>query len=78
MPGEDDRQFTVVNLAVRVTCHTVSDSVKKFTWKELSKLNSRHNAHVAYRGKVLKHSCNIYDFSVGVGRDSLTVKGLGK
>ena len=58
--------------------HTVSDSVKKFTWKELSKLNSRHNAHVAYRGKVLKHSCNIYDFSVGVGRDSLTVKGLGK
>ena len=27
-------------------------SVKKFTWRELSRLNSRHNAHVAYRGKV--------------------------
>ena len=25
---------------------------RKFTWKELSKLNSRHNAHVAVRGKV--------------------------
>ena len=27
-------------------------SVRKFTWKELSKLNEPHNAHVAYRGKV--------------------------
>ena len=25
---------------------------RKFTSKELSKLNQRHNAHVAYRGKV--------------------------
>lgn len=25
---------------------------KKFTWRELSKLNGRHNAHVAVRGKV--------------------------
>ena len=25
---------------------------RQFTWKELSKLNKRHNAHVAYRGKV--------------------------
>ena len=25
---------------------------RKFTWKELSQLNSRKNAHVAYRGKV--------------------------
>ena len=24
---------------------------RQFTWKELSKLNRRHNAHVAYRGK---------------------------
>lgn len=23
-----------------------------FTWEELSKLNEKHNAHVAYRGKV--------------------------
>ena len=25
---------------------------RKFTWQELSKLNERHNAHVAVRGKV--------------------------
>jgi hypothetical protein len=25
---------------------------REFTWKELSKLNEPHNAHVAYRGKV--------------------------
>ena len=25
---------------------------RKFTWKELSQLNNRENAHVAYRGKV--------------------------
>ena len=25
---------------------------RKFTWRELSKLNEPHNAHVAYRGKV--------------------------
>ena len=29
--------------------------VRKFTWKELSQLNQRHNAHVAYRGKVRWH-----------------------
>ena len=26
--------------------------LRKFTWEELSKLNQRHNAHVAARGKV--------------------------
>jgi len=26
--------------------------VRKFTWQQLSKLNQRHNAHVAVRGKV--------------------------
>lgn len=26
--------------------------VRRFTWKELSQLNTRENAHVAYRGKV--------------------------
>ena len=26
--------------------------VRQFTWKELSQLNGRENAHVAYRGKV--------------------------
>ena len=28
------------------------NSMRTFTWRELSRLNSRHNAHVAYRGKV--------------------------
>ena len=27
-------------------------AVHKFTWRELSKLNEPHNAHIAYRGKV--------------------------
>lgn len=27
-------------------------AVRKFTWRELSKLNEPHNAHIAYRGKV--------------------------
>ena len=27
----------------------------KFTWEELSRLNERHNAHVAVRGKVRRH-----------------------
>ena len=26
--------------------------VRRFTWRELSKLNEPHNAHVAVRGKV--------------------------
>ena len=26
--------------------------VRTFTWKELSKFNTKENAHVAYRGKV--------------------------
>ena len=30
-------------------------AVRRFTWKELGKLNQRHNAHVAYRGKVRLH-----------------------
>ena len=29
-----------------------SGGIRKFTWKELGKLNQRHNAHIAYRGKV--------------------------
>ena len=29
-----------------------SKVLRKFTWKELSQLNGRHNAHVAVRGKV--------------------------
>ena len=30
----------------------VPESQKKFTWKDLSKLNGISNAHVAYKGKV--------------------------
>ena len=30
----------------------LSKMARKFTWKELSQLNRRENAHVAYRGKV--------------------------
>ena len=56
---------------------------RKFTWKELSKLSSRHNAHVAVRGKVhtsrCAHACGditpracfhtlVYDVSSFVGR----------
>ena len=50
MPGED---------AALSQCHwrepvdaDRDKGVRKFTWKELSLLNQRHNAHVAYRGKV--------------------------
>ena len=35
-----------------VTTTDSSGGVQKFTWKELSQLHQRHNAHVAYRGKV--------------------------
>lgn len=27
-------------------------NTRRFTWKELSQLNKKHNAHVAYKGKV--------------------------
>ena len=48
MPGEGDGVLASAN-AVQ------SDpGVRKFTWEELSKLNQRHNAHVAVRGKVYK------------------------
>ena len=47
MPGEGD---------LAAPSSSVTDArekpVKQFTWRELSKLNCRHNAHVAYRGKV--------------------------
>ena len=35
---------------------------RKFTWRELSKLNEPHNAHVAYRGKVSQrhYSCLLF------------------
>ena len=42
--------------------------VRKFTWQELSKLNQRHNAHVAVRGKVravaVSHRCYLSLFYI--------------
>lgn len=56
-------KVSIVNLRVTVdqvmeadkTANGHLEGVKrrKFTWRELSKLNGRHNAHVAVRGKVL-------------------------
>ena len=43
MPGDGDERETKL-LEER--------PVRQFTWKELSQLNRRENAHVAYRGKV--------------------------
>ena len=43
MPGDGDERETKL-LEKR--------PVRQFTWKELSQLNRRENAHVAYRGKV--------------------------
>ena len=37
---------------------------RKFTWKELSKLNERHNAHVAYRGKVSVRLSKVWNLLV--------------
>ena len=53
MPGDGDEPFTASG--------TPDDAqgggpdvkpVRRFTWRELSKLNEPHNAHVAVRGKV--------------------------
>ena len=46
MPGEGDE---VLGSASAVQS---DPGVRKFTWEDLSKLNQRHNAHVAVRGKV--------------------------
>ena len=43
MPGDGDERETKL-LEER--------PVRQFTWKELSQLSRRDNAHVAYRGKV--------------------------
>lgn len=49
---------------------------RTFTWKELSKLNQRHNAHVAVRGKVYdvssfveRHPGGVDQIMLGAGRD---------
>lgn len=50
--------------------------MKRFTWQELSLLNQRHNAHVAYRGKVYdissfidKHPGGADQLLYGAGKD---------
>ena len=54
MPGDGDEPL--VNSVSPDSQGEVGDSdvkpVRRFTWKELSKLNEPHNAHVAVRGKV--------------------------
>ena len=40
--------------------------VPRFTWEELSKLNQRHNAHVAVRGKVRERFLQSYSCMVSV------------
>ena len=45
-------QRTSSHIDGAATSNGNSSCVRKFTWKELSQLNQRHNAHVAYRGKV--------------------------
>eukprot|EP00731_Ephydatia_muelleri_P000259 Em0001g259a len=49
---------------------------REFTWKELSQLNGRHNAHVAVRGKVYdvssfvsRHPGGVDQIMLGAGRD---------
>ena len=46
MPGGGDEMREPTSSVQR------EPSVRKFTWQELSKLNERHNAHVAVRGNV--------------------------
>lgn len=41
-----------------------NSGVRKFTSKELSQLNQRHNAHVAYRGKVSGKGVNLVIISI--------------
>ena len=59
MPGVDqlantseDQSSPLVERGVKKEARPMVNGVRKFTWKELGKLNERHNAHVAYRGKV--------------------------
>ena len=47
MPGEGGEETDTT-----LSEEKKENSVRTFTWRELSRLNSRYNAHVAYRGKV--------------------------
>lgn len=55
MPGldhEGEQEVSPSQLESEERTANGGGGVRKFTWKELGKLNQRHNAHVAYRGKV--------------------------
>ena len=50
MPGVETAVLSAAS--ERLNSVQAESVVRKFTWEELSKLNQRHNAHVAVRGKV--------------------------
>lgn len=53
MPGDGDEPFAAsANSDDTKGGDPDVKPVRRFTWKELSKLNEPHNAHVAVRGKV--------------------------
>ena len=47
MPGDGNEAANGAREAMKC-----DPAPRRFTWEELSKLNGRHNAHVAVRGKV--------------------------
>ena len=51
MPGDGDPTTVVTDETMPVRGDEAKP-VRKFTWKELSKLNEPHNAHIAVGGKV--------------------------
>ena len=53
MPWDGDEPFTASSASDDVQGGGPDmKPVRRFTWRELSKLNELHNAHVAVRGKV--------------------------
>ena len=54
MPGDGDEPLAASSAPDHVAQGGGPDvkPVRRFTWRELSKLNEPHNAHVAVRGKV--------------------------
>ena len=52
MPGDGDEPFAGSVTPDSQEGAPDAKPVRRFTWRELSKLNEPHNAHVAVRGKV--------------------------
>ena len=57
MPGDGGETEVISHTSDAVQSDPGVGPVRKFTWEELSKLNRRHNAHVAVRGKVRLDTC---------------------